>query len=261
MLALLAAAALTPVAYNFPIDKPLTYSVEIGFKGFIPVLGGNEGTSDIKMAVQVKGISPDSQGRARVQSDLTDMKIAFNGATLPFGLDNVKQFFPRNTLVITPQGKILETDAKEIDLPVRLPGFDAKRFPDITYLPVQFPEEGVEVGKAFTFTKEFGDSDVSYEVVPTSIKDDAIELDIKMKQIYTVLEDESANVLKNDKDAVARVQTVVNGSGKAVFDRKLGLIRTGDVTALAESTVVDIASKKETKRKLETKLKVRLETK
>ncbi|HZH98926.1 MAG TPA: hypothetical protein VEX38_08135 [Fimbriimonadaceae bacterium] len=261
MLALIAAVALTPVAYNFPVSKPVNYSVEIGFKGFIPVLGGNEGSADVKMQVQVKGLDPDDKGRPRTQSDLTDMKIVFNGATLPFGLDNVKQFFPRNTLVITPQGKIVETDAPAIDLPVRLPGFDAKRFPDITYLPIEFPEEGIEEGKAFTYSKAFGDSAVSYEVLPTSIKADTIDLTVKMSQTYTTFEDEAANVLKSDKDAVSRVETEVKGEGKAVFDRKLNLIRSGDVTADAVSTVFDLTAKTATKRKLKTTLKVRLEKK
>ena len=39
-----------------------------------------------------------------------------------------------------------ESDAPNVKLPVRLPGLDVKRFPDITYVPIQFPDRELKTG-------------------------------------------------------------------------------------------------------------------
>jgi hypothetical protein len=259
MLSALVGLALTPVVYKIPDASPVLYNVQLGFTGYLPVLGGTDGSVEAHLQLTVQGLKADQPTQAKASTDLTDFKAKFNGANLPFTLDNVKQYFPKNTVTLTPQGKVLSNDAPDVQLDFRLPGLDVKRIPDITYLAVEFPEAGIEQGKSWTYTKAFGDSDVSYIVTPTLVNASEIDMDVKLSQTYETLEDEAKKIVKDPKDAAASVKTSVNGAGKVVFDRKLGLIKTVDITADAASHVTDLQSKAETDRNLQTKLVVNLQ--
>ncbi|HVL38478.1 MAG TPA: hypothetical protein VM328_03710 [Fimbriimonadaceae bacterium] len=257
MLPALALAILSP-AYSFsPIEK-LTYHVQVTFEGFIPVLGGQTGVVQVDLGLDVLGAKADGDAQLAAVSELSAFKIQFNGATLPFTLENVQGYFPKNTVQITRSGKVLRTDAPDVQLPVRLPGLDAKRFPDITFLPVEFPEGPLTIGKTFQYRKNFGGSDAFYDVTPVAVKDDVLELDIRMKQEYEVLEDDAVNVVQDEKDAVARVSTKLSGTGKAFFDLVKGRLDRMEVGAVADSTAVEIRSGKSSLRKLKTTLKVDL---
>ena len=164
MLSLIASAALIPVAYTLPPAKPATYSVQVSFDGYMPVLGGQEGTAQADLEFSVQGLAPDSQGNPQASTELQGLKFAFNGANLPLDIEKAKAYFPKTTLSITPQGKVLKTDAPNVSLPIRLPGLDIKRIPDLTFLPVEFPLNGIEAGGVWSFKKLFGDSEVDYEL-------------------------------------------------------------------------------------------------
>lgn len=238
------------LAYNIPAT-PVPYKVDVHLDGYIPILGGTQGKVDLNVLISVKALAPDSDGSPRNQTDLSDLKIILNGATLPFGKDQVEKYFP-NTVTMTPQGKVIKNNAPDLDLPIQLPGLDIKRFPDITFLPVEFPTEGVEVGKAFTFIRKFGSADVNYTVTPTVVNDNEVDMDVQMVEDYTNQEDDAHNVAKNPKDAVAEVKTHVQGTGKVIFDRKLGLVRTTHLDADAASTVTDLTTKAVSSRDLKT---------
>lgn len=257
MVALLAATALT-LAYRFPVDVPRIYDVRVAFDGFIPVLGGQTGKVEVDLAVEAKGLAPDPAGNPRVISDLKELSLIFNGAKMPFNADNVKDYFPATTISMTPLGATLKTDAPSLDLPVKLPGLDVKRFPDITYIPLELPAEGVEVGKGYSFSKAFGDSVVSYTVTPRTVTEQAVEMDVKLAQSYDVLENEALEVVTNPKDAINSVHTDVTGAGRATFDRKEGVFSQVEVDASALSKVTDLESKKVSKRDLKTKLTIKL---
>lgn len=260
MLSLLCALALVPVRYDFNPSTRLVYDVQVVFDGFIPILGGQEGVVSVTMGVAVEGLVKDSEGRAQAASEIKEFKLVFNDAALPLGLDNVTNFFPRTTVSLSPEGKVLKTNAPDVQLPVRLPGLHVKRFPDITYLPLEFPTEGVEVGKSWTYSKSFGDADVVYTVTATKIEGDTLSMDVSLAQEYTVLEDEAKNVVEA-KDAVATVVTKLTGKGTAEFDLRKGAVRRLQIDADAASTVVDLQTKEKSQRQLKTTLKVRLRDK
>jgi hypothetical protein len=260
MLTLLAAATLVKLAYSFPVEVKRVYDVKTVFEGYIPILGGHEGKIEVNLVVTAQGLKPAADGAAQVLSTLDDIKVIYNGAPLPFvTLDNAKEYFPPTTISMSPFGATIKTNAPDVQAPVKLPGLDVKRFPDITYLPLQLPEGEAAEGKAYTFKRTFGDSDITYTVTPTKIGDETVEMTVAVSQTYEVLEDEGKEVVKSEKDAVARVRTDMSGTGTATFDRKLGVFKIVNVTANADSAVVDIETKKlSSTRKVKSTLTIKL---
>lgn len=258
MLAALAATALIAVSYRLPAE-PLAYSMKVDFEGYLPILGGQEDALvNVDMKFVVNGAAPDSDGNPTAVSDLTAVEIKFGGASLPFDIESVRPYFPKNTISHTSLGKIVKTDAPDISLPVRLPGLDVKRFPDITYMPIEFPDGGVEVGKAFEYTKKFGDSSVAYVITPTALEGETLKLEVKMKQSYETLEDEAKNVTAKPEEAFAKVKTDVVGYGTVEFDSAKGIVRDSNIVADAKSIATEIKSGKTSERNLKTTLKVSL---
>ena len=85
-----------------------------------------------------------------------------------------------------------------------------------------------------------------------------MSLDIKLSQAYEVLEDSGGNIVKDAKDAVARVSTVLKGSGRVTFDRRKNLAASVDIQATADSSTTTIKSGDKSERKLKTMLRVKL---
>lgn len=258
MVHLALAALLMPVSYGFAEGTRLTYDFQATFEGLIPILGGQEGKAEVQMTIGVEGRKADAEGNLRAVSEVKDAKLLFNEAPLPLTVDSIRDFFPKTTVSFTAQGKTLKSDAPDRNVPVKLPGLDAKRFPEITYLPIEFPAGGVEVGAPWSYKRRFGDSDLEYECVCSEATDSTVKLGVKVKQVYEVLEDEALNVVKDQKDAVARVKTTMTGTGTGEFDRKLGVFRIMTVKTSAESVVTDLESAKQTSRKLDTSVSIKL---
>lgn len=252
-------AALATIGYSFPSDKALTYDVSVGFDGYIPVFGGQQGEVNVLLSYAVKG-EAEQEGKAAVSGDITAFEVIFNGAKMPFQLESVKQYFPRTTVLYAPNGSILKNDAPDLQLPVKLPGLDVKRFPDITYLPIEFPEAGIEQGTAWTYRKSFGDSTVTYTITPTSVNDERVEMDVSLDQEYASFEDSSRNPTLSEPDADYKISTVVKGMGKATFSRVQGVVESFQVTADATSQATEIKTGNKEDRKLTTKLLVRLKS-
>ncbi len=169
---------LTPAEYRFEPKTDLTYDVKVSFDGFLPLLGGNEGKADVIMVVRVKGQAAEGS-ELKATNEINSCEILFNGARLPLSLENVIDYFPKTTIQVTPQGKITKNDAPNRNLPVRLPGLDVRRFPDITYVPIEFPAEGITEGKSWTFSKVFGESELTYTCTLTAIRNDRALLNVK----------------------------------------------------------------------------------
>jgi len=127
--AALSLALLDPVtpSYDFPASPPETYQVQLKFQGFIPLLGGQEGTAEVDFSMAVNGVAAGSDGMPRVAGSLTSFKALFNDAELPVKLEDAQNYFPKTTITMTPQGKVLSTDAPDVPVPVKLPGMDVKR--------------------------------------------------------------------------------------------------------------------------------------
>lgn len=251
MTSALALLTLVPVAYALGPSQKLDYDVKVRFDGFIPIFGGRVAKVDVSMLVGVEGLPADEMQR-KAASEIKAVEIRLDGGKLPLTLESVQQYFPRTTVRFTPEGKIVESDAPDTQLPVRLPGLHVKRFPDITYLPIEFPTDGVEVGKEWTYSKPFGDSVVEYRCKPTAIDDASVTLEVGVRQSYTTFENEALEVLPDEKEAAYKVETKLQGQGTAVFDLKKGVLRHLKVEADALGEVVEIATKKASQRKLKT---------
>lgn len=248
---------LIPVTYVLPPDTTTRYTLEVSFEGYLPVLGGKDGKAAVLMQISVLGLKPETDGTLRASSDITDLKLSLNGAALPVALSGIKTFFPKTTVELSPEGKILRSDAPDVKLPVRLPGLDPKRFPDITYLPLEFPKGGIVEGKEFQFRKGFGGNDVTYRVHSTKIDDAELRLAIDVEQEYTTYEDDSHNPLPDDKGATSQIVTHLLGHGTAVFSRLVGSVGDIQIDADATSVVTDLASKQTSNRALKTRLHVK----
>lgn len=247
MLAVLVAAAV----YQFPVNKTMNYALDVQFDGYVPVLGGIDGKIDVALKMAVVGMTPDKTA-VRLAADLTDAEIRLDGEKMPFTVDNLKQFFPKNTIGATELGEIKENDAPDLKLPVRLPGLDVKRIPEISYMPIQFPADMAD-GKTFTYKKPFGDSDVEYEVTP-KFDGSTIHFAIKMKQSYAFMEDDAHNKIDEEKDAKFDVKTEVTGAGNIDFDSAKGRVISSKIVADANSVVTERGAGTKTERKLKTTL-------
>jgi hypothetical protein len=259
MTPLAAALLLAPLQYGFEPGSKLEYDSKVEFEGFIPILGGNEGTVVVEMAVKVDGLEAKKEGTVRAANEITRFKIAFNGATLPLDAASVQSYFPRTTISLTPAGKIVESDAPNVSLPVRLPGLDVKRFPDITYVPIEFPAEAPKDGETWTFTKKFGESDIGYKCKLAGSKGDAKIIEVAILQEYEVLENAALEVVSEEKDAERRVRTVLTGNGIVLFDAKRGAVLKAEMVNDAVSHVTKLSDGSKSERKLRTKFSLSLQ--
>jgi hypothetical protein len=258
MLALAVALLSTPVSYGLGPGVKASYDVDVAFKGYLPIFGGQEGTVQVSMKVDVAGLSEDADKNLRASSEIESFELKFNGSKMPLGVEAVQNFFPKTTISLNPLGKVIKTDAPDVSLPVRLPGLDVKRFPEISYLPLEFPADGIEPGRVFAFKRKFGDSEIAYTVTPRSVSAEVATLDVAIAQEYTVLEDSGGNVVADERDAVRRVATTLTGSGNVAFDMKRRLAKSVEMKNVALSKVHELSGGKESERRLETQFMVRL---
>lgn len=249
-------AFLTPITYDFPKEVPVLYRVAVSFDGFLPVFGGQDGTAEITLGMSVQGLGPDEKENAIITSELTSAKVKYMGENLPFTVDNVRAFFPKTKVTLTPQGKTLKSDAPDVQLPIRLPGLDVKRFPDLTYLPLEFPVGGVDLNKPWTFVKKLGGSDATYTVTPTEMNDQIATFKVEVAQTETNLENEALELVKEEKDAKYRVVTVLKGTGTVLWDLVRKQPRKVDVSVVATGEQTDLKTAEKKPRALTTKLSV-----
>jgi hypothetical protein len=243
MTSLLLAAALAPAAYQWTPGTTASYDVSVVFDGFLPILGGNTGKAEVAMTVKVDGVAGDEETQS-ASSEMTAFEIKFNGFPLPLALEDAQGFFPKTTVQMTPVGKITKSDAPDIALPVRLPGLDVKRFPDITYLPIELPANGWEKGQKWEFTKAFGDSDMSYACETVELAGDVATVDVVVKQNYSVLENDALEVVTDEKDAVNKVNTALRGTGTIQFHVGKGRVIKVEMKNTSMSAVMNIKSGK-----------------
>jgi hypothetical protein len=221
MTGLLAAVALAPAVYKFEPGPALNYTMKSEFNGFIPILGGNEGKVEVTLGVAVQGLAPKEEGPV-VTSDINRFELKFNEAPLPFGLDSVRDFFPKATVGLSPAGKVLTNTTPDRQLPIALPGLDPRRLPDITFVPIELPTEPLEAGKTWTFERAFSGAPMKYEANVQSLDGDLARIGVKISQSLEVLENDALEVVKTEKDATARAATTLTGEGQVWFDLAKG---------------------------------------
>ncbi len=248
--------ALAPVAYQFEPGVTQRYDVTVKFEGFLPVLGGNEGVVDVAMGVKVLGGGAKEQN-LKATNELTAFEIKFNEAKLPLTLENAVDYFPLTNITVSPLGQIVANDAPDKVLPVRLPGLDVKRFPDITYVPIVLPSEGIETGRSWTFKRSFGGSDLNYTCTAKNVTEAQAQIEVKIAQEYETLENEALEVVAKEADAVSRVKTTMTGQGEVLFDLKVGAPNKVVMVNSAVSTVTPLKGGESKTRSLKSTLNLK----
>ncbi len=252
MTALALGLVLAPMQYSFEPGSKHLYDSKITFEGFIPILGGNEGTVVVSLGVTVEGMKAKKAGQVSAANEIVSFSVTFNDAPLPLDVTSVQAYFPLTTISLAPNGKIIETDAPNIQLPVRLPGLDVKRFPDITYVPIQFPEKDAAVGEKWTFKRTFGESDVNYACEFLELKGDVAKIAVSIVQEYEVFENSALEVVDDEADAERKVKTRLTGQGFVHFDTKKGIVTRADMVNDAVSDATKLSDGSKSQRKLKT---------
>lgn len=250
MLAAIALALITPLTYAFPSETPSLFRTDAVFEGFLPVFGGLEGKAEIMLEVAVKSLQSD--GPSRVEMDLSDASVMLQGAKMPFTVDDVRKFFPKTVVTYDPVGKMLGSDAPKVTLPIRLPGLDVQRFPELCFLPVEFSPGEVALGSVWNYRRTIDEVDTPFEARIDALSETEATILLKFSQDYTVLENEAKETVTDPKLAVTSVRTVVAGTGMAKFNIVKRQFSEAKFEVVADGVATDIASKETTNRKLKT---------
>ena len=256
MSALVALVLAAQVVYKWTPTVNVDYDMVVKMDGFLPILGGNQGVAEVALGLRVKG-AQSTGADLKATSELTAAEIKFNEAKLPLGLDNVQEYFPKATVTFSPQGEVIANDAPDKKLPVKLPGLDVKRLPDISFLALQFPVKGVAAGDTWEFEKSFGGFPIKYTCTAKSVEDAKVEVDVKVKQEMAYDENESLEVAKDPQDASAHVTTTMTGGGKVVFDPARGVVTSLAMDSEAVTQAKNIKSGETKERRLKQTLRLK----
>jgi hypothetical protein len=173
-------------------------------------------------------------------------------------VDNIKEFFPKTTITVLPTGKVTKTDAPDKRLPVQLPGLDVKRFPEISFLPIELPDSPLEVGREWTFSRSFSGSPIEYRCKVASLEGDRATIEVTLEQTYTVLESETLELVDSESEAFRKVETHLTGGGTVIFDGSIGAATDVRLAGRAVSQVLDLKTKERSERTLTSELRVKL---
>ncbi len=251
----LLAAAAALGAYQFGPGSAHDYRLSLVFDGFLPVFGGNTGEASVGLLMEVRGLEPGEKGQ-RASGELTEFTFEFNGFPLPLDLESIREYLPKTTISLTPQGRMTATDAPDKPLPVPLPGLDPKRFPDLTYLPIELPEAGLgEPGQKWTFERPFSGGPVTYTCELEAVKGSQARIKVSLRQETTYLENSALEQTTAREQATAEISNVLTGEGAVIFNVDLGCVDSVEVQSLAVGQVKPLDGSEASERRLSTKLK------
>ncbi len=239
--------------YDFPVGSEVKFNVKIEFDGFIPLFGGKVGKTDVDMVVRALGVESKKSGLQTVDSEIIELKAVAFGSTLPLNKNNIGQFFPRAKAVIGSNGAVAENDAPEVMMPVKLPGLDSRRLPEISYVPLVINLDAASSGKPYEFTRSFNGAPMKYKVTPTVQNETTEAFDIEINQDSNGFEDAYGNPT-SEALAKTKTKTVLTGKGKATFNLVKRLFDKVVVETAGETEVTNIKTGKTLKRSLKTTL-------
>jgi hypothetical protein len=240
-------------AYTYPIDRAIDYSMTVELSGDLPLVKPTKGTASLKIDFRVTGLSA-AGANPKVLHELTAFASSLNGTKLPFGLENVKTFFPKTTVEFEPSGKVIKHDSPVKSIPTPMSGFDPARFPEFTYLPIIFPA-GFS-GKPWQFAQPFSGQIVNFEAKVESETAERLIVSVTMKQDSTTFEDSNFKAVSTRAEAAFVVKTALTGDGTIVFDRRTGTLANSKISAIARSAVFGILGRYSGARELRTALSV-----
>jgi hypothetical protein len=254
MIAILAAG----LAYALPVGVCHTYDLEIVLDGHAPLLGRPTNRIELQLEMKVTGTKAPDAGSLAATVELTAMKSRLNGVSLPFTIEDVRASLPTTNIVFSSLGKVLKNDAPDVVLPVHLPGVDPKRLPDVSFLPVEFPASPVEVGQSWEFVRRFGGADVRYSATATELGPNRAVFDAKVSQNEITFEDANGELVKEESQASFKVETVLQGTGKVVFDVKRGLATSFEANLSAVGKAAPVGGGAPKERRLKTTIRAKL---
>jgi hypothetical protein len=259
MIALLSFVALTfpkpNPSYDFPVGTEAKFKVSVQFDGYIPLFGGKVGKADVVMMVKALAVDSKLPELQAVDSEIIDLKAMAFGTTLPLNKNNIGAFFPRAVAKFEPSGLVKLNDAAKVNMPVKLPGLDSQRLPEISYLPLVIDREAASGGTAYEFSRTFNGSVMKYKVTPGK-QDETKELfDITVSQESSGFEDAYGNP-SPEEGAKSKLSTVLTGKGTAVFNFEKRMFDEVIVETNGETEITNIKSGKKSTRTLKTTLTI-----
>lgn len=219
------------------------------FEGFLPVLGGNEGTLRTELGLRVLG-GADEGGNRTATPEVVRFHMEFNGVRMPLDLEIAQDFFPKAKVVFEPAGRVIRNEAPDRGLPIRVPGLDPQRLPEATWMPVVFPEQGIGAGSEWTYQSRLGETDVTHRCRVVSLEGANLVVAVESTQKYEVYENSALEVVRDRRDAVARATTEWTAKGRLEFDIERSQLRKWTLESNAVTNSTDLVSGVTTTRRL-----------
>ena len=242
-------------AYDFPLGSDAKFNVRVEFDGYIPLFGGQVGKADVKMVVRAVSIPEKSPPLQTVESEIIDLKAIAFGSTLPLNKNNIGAFFPKAAATFPSTGLIKSNGADHVDMPVKLPGLDSQRLPEISYVPIVLDSDALATLKPYEFTRIFNGVPMKYKVSPGPVQNSIEKFDIAIDQETTTFEDSYGNPIA-EEGAKSKVKTVLTGKGTATFNFSKHMFDSVKVETNGDSNVTNMKTGKMTKRMLKTTLTI-----
>lgn len=225
------------------------YSVDMAFEGFIPILGGQEGKAELHLGLKVSN-EPPKNGHLVVSTELTEAKLLWNGAELPIEFSDFKDFLPKSTTELFPNGKFVSTTAPIKDIPFKLPGLDATRMAELSAFPIEFPTKEIATREQWTFVRVLGGSEITTTAMLGVVTDSTATVSFTTSQKYEVMENAAVEVVTDPADAENKVSTISTGTGKMQFNREHSVLDYYELKAQTTSTVTPITGGETSTRKM-----------
>jgi hypothetical protein len=218
------------LVYGLMAGASATYQLNIAFDGWLPLLGGRDTKATILMEVKVAGLEG-TPTHLKAVSEILAFSMTVDGNQLPFTASNVQRFFPKTTVAFEPNGRVIESDAPKLKLPVRMPGLDSQRFPEITYLPLELPKSRIEDGSVYEFERKFNDFPVRYRVTQDSSEAGIVQFKINLAQTGIRFEGADGSDVPPEIPEATQFNFTVEGDGTASFDQSSKLFTRVDLVA------------------------------
>lgn len=223
-------ATLLAATFFFAPGKKLTYTLNATFEGVLPILGGEQGKAQAELVVEVEGLERDSSQRLGAKHEIKQVAISYNDALLPFSTKNIDSFFPKTTIRYDDRGKVLATDAPKAVMPVRLPGLDSKRFPEICYLPIELPGGELSMGRKWSFARTFNELKLDYAAEVRESSDEFAVIYVKLSHDSTRFEDGNGVKVESREGAAFEISEKIAGQGEIRFDLRNNRAQAVDVS-------------------------------
>lgn len=244
------------VSYDFPVGVEAKFNVKVQFDGYVPLFGGKTGKVDIDMIVKTVGVESKKADLQSVDSEITELKGTAFGMILPVNKNNIGQFYPKAVASFESTGAVKSTTAEHKEMPVKLPGLDSQRLPEISYVPLVLNHTATAKGEGYEFTRTFNGAPMTYKISPgTGDGEGRVSFKIEVSQDSSGFEDSYGNPIEAS-GAKSKLKTILTGKGTATFDMTKRMFDKVVVTTTADTDVTVIKTGKTTKRSLKTTLTI-----